>query len=313
MVYPATMTAKRTNPAPGHLGRVLVGTTSWSERTLVHNSDWYPRRSMRASERIAFYASRFPLVEMDATSRFPPTPDLSRQWVERTPPGFTVDVQAWTLLTGGAAMPDSLWEDLRDEVRPELRDRRRLYLAHLTPAGRTEAWTRFRHALLPLVDGERLGAVVLRYPPWLRPGATGRALIAEARSRLSDLRLVVEFRNHRWTEGRACEETLAFLEDQDLGFVCVDPREGPPLVASTGDLAVVRFPGRNPGNWEEPDLEIGERYAYRYRAEELEAWVEPVRELAGAAAEVHLLFGNSFRDDAVTNAGELTALLGRLL
>lgn len=307
------MTAKRADPVAGPIGRVLVGTTSWSERTLVHDSDWYPRRSMKAAERIAFYASRFPLVEMDATARFPPTPDLCRQWVERTPHGFTIDIQAWTLLTGGAALPDSLWEDLRHEVRPDLRDRRRLYLGHLSPAGRREAWARFRHALLPLVDGDRLGAVVLRYPPWLRPGGTGRALIAEARSHLAELPLVVEFRNHRWTEGRACEETLAFLEDHDLGFVCVDPREGPPVVATTSDLAVVRFPGRNPGNWQDPDIDIAERYAYRYSADELEAWVAPVLELAGAAAEVHLLFANSYRDDAVTGAGALSALLGLVL
>ncbi len=292
---------------------MLVGTTSWSERTLVHESRWYPRRSMKAAERIAHYASRFPLVEIDATSRFPPTPDLARQWVERTPPGFTIDVQAWTLLTGGAALPDSLWEDLREEIRPELRDRRRLYGSHLSPAGRAEAWARFRHALLPLHDAGRLGAVVLRYPAWLRPGETARSLLREARSRLPDFALVVELSNPRWLDGRTCEETLEFLEGQQLGFVCVDPLDGPPVVAATSDVAVVRFQGRNPGNWEEPDLAIAERYAYRYSTEELAAWVAPVQELAASAAEVHLLFANSFRDDAVTNAAELAVLLQRVL
>ncbi|MGI8686476.1 MAG: DUF72 domain-containing protein [Acidimicrobiales bacterium] len=289
--------------------RALVGTSSWSERTLVHESGWYPKRSMKAAERIAYYAAHFPLVEIDATARFPPTPDLSRQWVDRTPAGFTIDVQAWTLLCGGAALPDSLWEDLREEVRPELRDRRRLYLNHLSPAGRAEAWARFRHALAPLAAAGRLGAVILRYPAWLPPGETGRALLAEARSELPDMALAVELTHRRWLEARECEATLEFLEEQDLGFVCVDPREGPPVVATTSDLAVVRFPGRNPGNWDEPDLEIGERYAYRYEAEELAAWVEPVRELASAAAEVHVLFSNCWRDDAVVNAAELAALL----
>ena len=292
-------------------GPVLVGTTSWSERSLVHETNWYPRRTMKAAERIAFYASRFPLVEMDATSRFPPTPDLARQWVERTPDGFTVDVQGWTLLCGGAALPDSLWEDLREEVRPELRDRRRLYLGHLSAAGREEAWARFAHALAPLVAAGRLGAVILRYPYWLRPGDTARALLAEARSRLPNLDLAVELRNRHWFEGRACEETLAFLEDQGLGFVCVDPREGPPVVATTSDLAVVRFPGRNPGNWDEPDLEIGERYAYRYSDEELQGWVRPLRDLA-AAGHVHVLFSNCWRDDAVVNAQRLGALFAVL-
>lgn len=286
-----------------------MGAGSWSERTLVHESGWYPRRNMKAAERIAYYASRFALVEIDATGRFPPTPDLARQWVDRTPAGFTIDVRAWTLLTGGAALPDSLWEDLRDEVRPELRDRRRLYLGHLSADGRREAWARFRHALAPLHDAGRLGAVVLRYPSWLQPGDTGRALLVEARTELADYPLAVELTHRRWLEGRACEDTLGFLEDHDLGFVCVDPREGPPVVAGTSELAVVRLPGRNPGNWEEPGLDIGERYAYRYGDAELAAWVGPIRELAASAAVVHVLFTNCWRDDAVANAAALAALL----
>ena len=290
-------------------GRVLVGTTAWSERTLVHETDWYPKRSMKAAERIAFYASRFPLVEMDATSRFPPTPELARQWAERTPDGFTIDVQGWTLLAGGAALPDSLWEDLRDEVRPEMRDRNRLYLTHLSAAGRDEAWARFAHALGPLADAGRLGTVILRYPHWLRPGGTARRLLAEARTRLPDLSLSVELRNRRWFEGRGLEETLAFLEDHGLGFVCLDPREGPPVVATTTDVAVVRFQGRSPGNWEDPELDWAARYAYRYSDEELAAWVPAVRELTAGAGAVHLVFSNCWRDDAVTNAAQLLGLL----
>ena len=287
----------------------LVGTTSWSERTLVHGTTWYPRRSMKAAERIAYYASRFPLVEIDATSRFPPTPDLARQWVDRTPPGFTIDVQAWSLLTGASALPDSLWEDLREEVRPEVRDRRRLYLGHLTSAGRAEAWARFHHALGPLHQSGRLGAVILRYPAWLRPGQTGRSLLVEARMELPDLALAVELSNPRWLDGRECEETLAFLDDHGLGFVCVDPVQGVPVVATTSDVAVVRFPGRNPGNWEDPDLDVAERYAYRYSTEELAAWVPGLLDLAATTDCVHVLFSNAFRDDAVVNAAELLELL----
>ncbi|MFP5376012.1 MAG: DUF72 domain-containing protein, partial [Acidimicrobiia bacterium] len=270
-----------------------------------------PRRSMKAAERIAFYAARFPLVEIDATARFPPTPELCRQWVDRTPDGFTVDVQCWTLLTGGAALPDSLWEDLRDEVRPELRDRRRLYLGHLTPEGRAEAWARFRHALRPLADAGRLGVVVLRYPAWLPPGGTARALLAEAGAELGDLPAAVELSHPRWLRGGACEETLGLLEDAGLGFVCVDraPEEGRPVVAATSDVAVVRLPGRSRRRWDEPGLPSAEHQAYRYTDEELAGWLPALRELAASAAEVHVILSNTFRDDAVTNAEGLLRLL----
>jgi len=288
---------------------MLVGASSWSARSLVHDSHWYPRRSMKAAERIAYYTDRFPVVELDATYRFPPTPDLARQWVERTPAGFVIDIQGWTLLTGNATLPDSLWEDLRLEVRPELRDRRRLYLGHLSRDGRVEAWRRFRHAIQPLADAGRLGAVILRYPHWLRPGDTGRALMAEARRRLPDLRLAVELRNHHWLEQDERESTLAFLEEEDLAFVCVDSSRGPSVVATTTDLAVVRLLGRNPGDWDEPDVPLEERFAYRYSPEELAAWAVTAGQLAAAAEEVHVLFANVYRDFAVSNAAELAGLV----
>ncbi|MDQ3570235.1 MAG: DUF72 domain-containing protein [Actinomycetota bacterium] len=294
------------------MGTVLIGASSCSARSLVHDSHWYPRRSMKAAQRIAYYAERFPIVELDATYRFPPTPDLARQWVERTPGDFLIDVQAWTLLTGNATLPDSLWPDLRLEVRPELRDRRRLYLGHLSEDGRTEAWRRFGHALLPLADAGRLGAVVLRYPHWLRPGDTGRALLAEARRRLADFRLAVELRNHHWLDQSHCEQTLAFLEDHDLAFVCVDSARSahaPPVVATTTDLAVVRLEGRNPGEWDEADLSLGERFAYLYPPEELAAWGTTLGQLAEAADQVHVLFANAYRDFAVRNAAQLADLV----
>ena len=266
---------------------------------------------MRAAERIAHYTERFPIVELDATYRFPPTPDVARQWVRRTPEGFVVDLQAWTLLTGSATLPDSLWEDLRAEVRPELRDRRRLYLGHLSKDGRSEAWRRFRHALEPLVAAERLGAVVLRYPHWLRPGDTGKALMAEARLRLADLPLAVELQNHHWLASGECEATLAFLEDHDLAFVCVDSPFTPPVVATTSDLAMVRLEGRNPGDWEDPGLSLAQRHAYRYSPEELLGWTSRVAQLADAAREVHVIFANPYGDLAVTNAAELAQLMAQ--
>ncbi len=293
--------------------RILVGSSSWSDRSLVHESGWYPSRSMKAADRMAYYAARFPVVEIEATRRFPPTPALARQWVERTPEGFTMDLQAWTLLTGDATMPDSLWEDLREEVRPEARDRRRLYAGHLTGEALDEAWARFRHAIEPLREAGRLGVVVLRYPHWLRPGHTAESLLRKARHMLPGIPLAVELRNHHWLEGGRCEHTLSFLEDHGLGFVCVDAPEALPVVATTSDVAMVRFHGHNPGSWEDADISPAERFAYRYSRAELAAWVPRVQELADASQAVHLLFANAYRDWGVTNAAELQELLAERL
>lgn len=278
--------------------RILVGASSWSDRSLTHESAWYPKRTMRAAERMAYYAARFPLVEIDSTARFPPTPDVSRQWAQRTPDSFTIDVQAWSLLTGAATLPDSLWEDLRDEVRPEMRDRRRLYATHLSGAGVAEAWRRFAHSLKPLSEAGRLGVVLLRYPHWLKPGNTGRSLLVSARANLQDYHLAVELQHSDWLAGDACEQTLSLLEDLGLGFVCVDGHAGlPEVLATSSDIAVVRLYGPR-GEW-----------GTRYEPDEVASWVPKVLRLAESAAEVHVLFANTQRDHAVANAAELLTAL----
>jgi uncharacterized protein YecE (DUF72 family) len=289
-------------------GRVLFGTTSWADRSLVSSGSFYPRRSMTARARLAYYATRFPLAEVATTYRFPPTPDVAAQWVERTPPGFTFDIRAWSLLTGAPTLPDSLWPDLQDAVRDRARDLRRLYASHLTPEALNECWLRFEHALRPLRAAGKLGAVILQYPSWFTPRPEAWAELAAISERLPDCRLAVELRSAKWFEGDACEGTLEWLEDHGISIVCVDgPSSGgratPAVTAATADPAVVRFIGR---------LEVeGETWTapYRYREQELAEWVPRLTELAGSVAEVHVLMDNCWGSDAVDNATQLAGLL----
>lgn len=295
--------------------RVLVGTCSWTDATLVKETDWYPKKSMTAAERLAYYASRFPIVEVDSTYYFPPTPELSETWAERTPDGFTMNVKAWSLLTGHPTFPNSLWEDMQSAVPTEHRDKRRLYAHYLADDVLDEAFDRFRHSLLPLQRAGRLGAVLLQYPRWFGPKAENRQILRDTVARLAGLRLCVEFRHARWLEGGDCERTLELLEELGVSFVCVDepagfPSSMPPVVAVTSDLAVVRFHGRNTATWEDPEIQTAaERFRYRYDTEELREWLPRIGELASSAREVHVLMNNCYRDDAVVNAAELGELL----
>lgn len=73
---------------------IRVGTASWTDPTLTKDSDWYPTRSMSAEGRLRYYASIFPVVEVDATYYHPPTRDLAALWIERTPQDFRFDIKA---------------------------------------------------------------------------------------------------------------------------------------------------------------------------------------------------------------------------
>lgn len=305
----------RVDLGPGH-GAVLVGTCSWTDATLVKETEWYPKRSMTAAARLAYYSARFPLVEVDSTYYFPPTPELAESWVARTAPDFIFDVKAWSLLTGHPTFPHSLWPDLIGEIPTEHRDKRRLYASHLPVAVLDEAWDRFLHALGPLHRSGKLGAVLFQYPRWFGPSSAHRAEIAEAARRLAPMRILVEFRHARWLEGGECEATLEFLEEIGATFVCVDEPAGfassmPPVVAVTTELAAVRFHGRNTSTWETPTPTAAERFCYRYNTDELATWVPRISELAASASETHVLMNNCWRDDAVVNAAQLAGLLVR--
>jgi uncharacterized protein YecE (DUF72 family) len=243
-------------PAPGvAVGgcRVLAGSSSWADRSLVREGTFYPSRSLGAAQRLAFYASRLPLTEVATTYRFPPTPEVAARWVASTPPGFTMDVRAWSLLSGAPTWPESLWPDLQGHIKPPRRESTKLYRHRLPADVVDECWLRFHHAVSPLAQAGRLGAVIVRFPSWFRPGPSAWEELAALPARLAGFRVAVEMNNERWFEGDTCDHTLALLEGLGLCFVCHD-RPGParPVVAATADVAFVRFPGRSPHTWDGP-------------------------------------------------------------
>ena len=227
--------------------RVLAGSSSWADRSLVRDGSFYPTRSLSAAQRLLHYAGRLPLTEVATTYRFPPTPDVAKRWVASTPAGFTMDVRAWSLLSGAPTWPESLWADLQGHVRPSRREGVKLYRHHLPAGVLDECWDRFNHAVRPLAEAGRLGAIIVRFPSWFRPRLETWEELAGLPSRLPGLRIAVELTNERWFEGDACEQTLGLLEEFGLCFVCKDgPGPATPIVAATSEVGFVRFTG-SPG------------------------------------------------------------------
>jgi uncharacterized protein YecE (DUF72 family) len=294
--------------------KILVGTCSWTDATLVKETDWYPKRSMSAAARLAYYAARFSIAEADSTYYFPPSPQLAQGWAERTPEAFTMNVKAYALLTGHPAKPNSLWPDLRDEIRPEFAEKRNVYLSHLPPDAADEVWKRFRYALRPLEESGKLGAVLMQYPEWFTAKKDNRLELAAIRERWKDLPVCVEFRSPTWTatpEDR--DRTLATLKDLHLSLVVVDAPKVSKLPSvlevTTPELAVVRFHGRSDDTWKKPTTTAAERFKYLYSKRELLAWVPKLESLSDRAERVHALMNNCYQDYGVRNAAELATML----
>ena len=51
---------------------------------------FYPADARSAAARLAYYATRFSFVEVDATYYALPSERNATLWAERTPPGFTL-------------------------------------------------------------------------------------------------------------------------------------------------------------------------------------------------------------------------------
>jgi uncharacterized protein YecE (DUF72 family) len=296
-------------------GRMLIGTSSWTDPTLVKDGNFYPAGTKTAEARLRFYATRFPLVEVDSTYYYPPSEKNSVLWIERTPPQFTFNVKAYSLLTNHPTRPDSLYADIRESLPEESLKKRFAYREQLPDEAVEEVWQRFHDALMPLHSAGKLGAVLFQFPQWFTISRKNKAYIEECAERLRDFRLAIEFRHISWMKPENTEETLGFLADHDLPYVCVDMPQGfdssvPPVVAATAkDIAMVRFHGRNTAAWNVKSESASERFKYDYPARELEEWVPKIESLASEARETHVLMNNCYRDFAVRNARELGSLL----
>ncbi|MER7332740.1 MULTISPECIES: DUF72 domain-containing protein [unclassified Micromonospora] len=287
------------------MGEIKVGTASWTDRTLL-DSGWYPQTADTPEKRLAYYARQFPLVEVDATYYSPPAERTARLWAERTPAGFTFNVKAFSMLTGHPTRLSALYKDLRPDTA-----KKNLYPDDLPPQAYEEVWTRFLTALDPLVEAGKLGALLFQFPPWFTIRRDNKQYLLEVAKRCAPLRPVYEFRHASWFDGDNADETLAFLRQHRLAYVCVDMPQGhrssvPPVLAATADLAVVRFHGHS-DKWTSKD--IHEKFGYRYSDRELRDWAPKLRELADSTERTHVLMNNCYRDYAQTNATTLTGLL----
>jgi uncharacterized protein YecE (DUF72 family) len=289
------------------MGEIKIGTASWTDKSLL-GSGWYPKGVDSAEERLKFYATNFPLVEVDSTYYFPPSEKNSELWVERTPKDFTFNIKAFSLLTQHPTKAEALYKDM---PKP---DKKNVYPKDLEPKVIDEVWDRFLSALEPLDAAGKLGVLLFQFPPWFVISKANKAYVLECAKRAAPMKICVEFRNKTWMEERNVTETLDFLEGHGLPYVCVDMPQGfkssiPPVVAATSDLALVRFHGHNAEEWESGSVQ--RRFAYLYSEKELEVWAPKIEKLASEAKETHVLMNNCHQDYAQKNATELATLLRR--
>jgi uncharacterized protein YecE (DUF72 family) len=195
--------------------RILSGTASWTDPTMTAEGVFYPRDADTPEERLRYYSSLYPLVEVDATYYALPAERVAAAWARRTPPGFTFDVKAHALMTTHPTETKRLPKTIQNMLAEVDRAKARVYLRDLPDEAREALFGFFRDALQPLVEADKLGAILLQFPPWFFPSNESRDHIVEVRERLG-LPVTVEFRHGSWFNEKNRDRTLDFLSKNAL-------------------------------------------------------------------------------------------------
>jgi len=185
------------------MGGILIGTSGWSYEHWA--GDFYPP-GLPARERLAYYASRLPTVEINATFYRLPSESMVRSWRERVPSGFAFAVKGSRLIT---------------------------HIRRLEGVDEALALFVSRISLL----GDALAVVLWQLPPSLTLDAPlldrFLAVVPEG------VPCAVEFRHRSWLD----EDAFAVLRSHGVAHVHVSSDRMPVDLTTTADFVYVRFHG----------------------------------------------------------------------
>lgn len=213
------------------MGRILLGTSGWDYPEWV--GPVYPPRG--ASDKLRFYADRFPIVEVNSTFYRLPPPSVAASWARRTPSTFRF----------AAKFPRTITHELRlADTDTEL--------------------ARFLEVLRPLRDAGKFVAALLQLPPSLR---FDPALVRRFYATLPpDLPVAVEFRERSWL----VPDSYALLREFRLAHAIVDGPHLPAVLEVTGPFAYLRWHGHGAPLWYDYTYTAAELAAWVPKLREVE-------------------------------------------
>jgi uncharacterized protein YecE (DUF72 family) len=289
------------------MAAVRIGTCSFADEAL--QKYFYPRGMRTGRDQLPYYSRTFDTVEIDSTFYRLPSRENVEKWTMWTPDDFVFHFKAFAPMTRHPVRLEQLPEDLHEGLNVDERDR----VDRMPREVRGELVRRFREALEPAEEAGKLGGILVQLAPYVVPRPPSWEYLEWLRAQLPDDELLVEFRHRSWFDDEHRAETLRFLEQHRLATVVVDaPRTDaknviPTVVAVTSPMSYVRFHGRNAGTWNVRGGSAADRFDYLYPRDELEEWVEPLKELASSAEQVFAVFNTNRWSQDPDGSGELVS------
>jgi uncharacterized protein YecE (DUF72 family) len=258
------------------MGRLLHGTSSWSEKSWV--GSFYPDDAL-PRDFLEYYATQFPAVEADVTYYRIPTRAMVEGWRNRTPDDFRLCAKfPRSIVFGGdGPKPDGSVVLVPEKVG----DDTQLFLDTMSALG------------------EKAGPLVLQFPYFNKQAFDSPApfydrLDAFLGSLPKDFRYAVELRNKWWVTA----PLLEILREHDTAFVLVELAylPHPVEVAAKLDLVTTDFIyARLIGDRKAVDekTKTFEKLVLD-KSESLEQWAGLIRELMEVVPDAYVFANNHF-------------------
>ncbi|MEI5907853.1 DUF72 domain-containing protein [Bacillus spongiae] len=266
---------------------IYIGVTGWGDHDTLYAD------KTQQKDKLKEYAANFPTVEVDTTFYAVQPLRNVEKWVNDTPSGFRFVVKAYQGMTGHQ----------RGDIPFQTSE---------------EMFAAFIESIRPFQESEKLAMVLFQFPPWFDCTKQNVAYLRYCREKMDNLPCALEFRHQSWFKQRFLEKTIDFMEKEKwIHSICDEPQAGMgsvPIIikATTKDMTLVRFHGRNKHGWNASGQKNWRdvRYLYRYTVQELTAWKEYIEELHKDSKDVYVLFNNNSGGDAADNAKHFVDILG---
>lgn len=262
------------------MSRFFVGTAGWSYK------DWegivYPERRERGFHPLVFLAHYINIVEVNSTFyRYPPIA-MSLSWLRRVEnqPEFLFSVKLHQIFT----------HQRRDFTQKDVDD--------------------FKLGIEPLRAKLKLAAILIQFPwSFIRTSVHTDYLI-NLFELFSDYPLAVEVRHSSWN----IPQFYTLLSEYHVCFCNIDQplfrNSIPPSAISTNpQFSYVRLHGRNYKNWFKEDAGRDARYDYLYTKDELDEWIQRIKELGKKSDKVFVITNNHYRGQALANALQIKNMI----
>lgn len=263
----------------GENNMIRIGPAGWSYK------DWegivYPPQKGSKFDPLAYLAEYFGTIELNNTFYRPPTPQMTHSWVKRVQSNSSFKFTA------------KLYRNFTHE-------RQSLNEAEIEV---------FKNGLEPLLQSQRLGALLLQFPYSFHHNEGNRNYLKDLAGRFKEYPLVLEVRHASWDRGSAYQ----FLRENGIGFCNIDQPQVSYSIGLTkkvtGNVGYLRLHGRNVKEWFRDGAGRDARYDYLYNEFEIFELVERIRQIAQESTEMYIITNNHYRGKAICNALEIKAKL----